>query len=146
MVKMGFEKNRRLAVNYRNKRCTEIVGGKTCNFRSQLEYRVAKYLEVLKVAKQIKDWHYERTKFKFPDDSYLVDFDVEELDGSVYHIEAKGYITAKTRRNLRLLGKYEPDVILDMVFANKRDMAKLRTGAKYCRRVVWIGDLTRGII
>ena len=143
--KMGYNEGP-VVMNYKNQRTTTDIGGKTYNFRSKLESKVAQYLQLLKGSGYIKDYAYEQTKFKFPDDSYLVDFDVLNNDGTFYYLEAKGYVTAKTKRNLRLLGKYKPEIVLDMVFQNKKDIKKLGTSAKYCRRVCLLKELTNGLV
>jgi hypothetical protein len=146
-VMMGFETDKRIARDFNSKRMTETVGGKTCNFRSKLEFRVAKYLQLLKDTGHIKDWAFEQTNFVFPDDEYLVDFDVLENDGSFYYIEAKGHPDERARRKLRLLNKYRPEVKIMMVFQNKKDAAKLGlAGRKYCWRVCLLNELTKGII
>lgn len=132
--------------DFKNVQTHLVLDGKDYEFRSILESKVAKYLQLLKDTGHIKDWAYEQTRFEFPDDSYLVDFDVINNDGTFYYIEVKGYCTAKTKRNLRLLNKYRPEIVLDMVFANKKDIKKLGLAAKYCRRVCLLRDLTRGII
>ena len=144
--KMGFEPNKRLVMDYKNVRTTIEIGGKLCKFRSKLEAKVAQYLQLLKDSGHIKDWQFEQTTFHFPDDRYLVDFDIIDPDGSIWYLEAKGYVTAKTKRNLRLLHKYRPEVVIDMVFQNKSDIKKLGLAAKYCRRVCLLKELTRGII
>lgn len=146
MAKMGFEPNQRLIMDYKNKRVTMDIAGKTYTFRSILESKVAQYLQLLKDSGHIKDWAYEQTTFKFPDDRYLVDFDVINNDGTFYYLEAKGYVTAKTKRNLRLLNKYRPEVVIDMVFQNKHDIKKLGLAKKYCRRVCLLKELTNGMI
>jgi len=136
MERMGFEKNKRFARDYNNRRETCVVGGKECSFRSQLEKQVAQYLELLKVSGHIKDWAHEQTTFRFPDDRYLVDFDVLNPDGSFEYVEAKGQFDSRTRRKLMLIQKYRPEVKLTLVFKNKRDAAKVsRKMASACKRV-----------
>ena len=136
----------RIRSNFKNVRTRLEIDGKVYNFRSKLEAKVAQYLQVLKLGGHIKDWAYEQTTFHFPDDRYLVDFDIIMPDGSFYYLEAKGYCTAKTKRNLRLLNKYRPEIVIDMVFQNKKDIKKLGLAAKYCRRVSLLRELTKGII
>jgi len=144
-MRMGFEPNKRIARDFNNKRMTETVGGKECNFRSKLEFRIAKYLQLLKDTGHIKDWAFEQTTFHFPDDRYLVDFDVLENDGNFYYIEGKGHPDERARRKLRLLNKYKPEVKIMMVFQSKRDAAKLGLAKKYCWRVCLLNELTKGI-
>jgi len=140
----------RLVKNYNNQRVTAIIGGKTCNFRSKLEYKVAQYLELLKRfgAGSIKDWQYEFMRFKFPDDSWLIDFTVEENDGSFWHIESKGHFGARDRKKLKLLFKYFPQAKVLYVLQNKKDIQKMGLSVKYLwwRKPILLRDLTRGII
>lgn len=143
---MGFEEHKSLARDFNNKRTTAIIGGKQYFFRSILEFKVAKYLQLLKDTGHIKDWAFEQTTFKFPDDKYLVDFDVLENDGNFYYIEAKGHPDERARRKLRLLNKYKPEVKIMMVFQNARDVKKLGLAKKYCWRVCVLSELTKGII
>ena len=133
--RMGFEKNKRLVKNYNNVRTVAEVGGKQCKFRSKLEYKVAQYLQMLKVSGHIKDWDFEMMNFEFPDDKWLIDFTVRNNDDTISYIEAKGRIEGRDRKKLRLVAKYYPQVIIDYVFAAKRDALKMKTSAKYCRRV-----------
>jgi len=132
--------------NFKNKPQQIVIDGKTYNFRSILESKVAQYLQLLKDSGHIKNWAYEQTRFEFPDDSYLVDFDIINNDGTLYYIEVKGYCTAKTKRNLRLLNKYRPEIVIDMIFQNTKDIKKLGLASKYCRRICLLRELTKGII
>lgn len=135
-----------MKTDWKNKPSTETIGGKTCNFRSKLEYKIAKYLQLLKDSGHIKDWQFEQTTFIFPDDRYLVDFDILENDGNFYYIEAKGRPDARTKRKLKLLAKYRPEVRVMLVFQNKKDIARLGLSKKYCWRVCLLRDLTKDII
>ena len=137
MAKMGFEKDKRFARDFNNRRETVRIGDKVYNFRSQLEKNVAMdYLVLLKACGQIKDWNYEFMKFEFPDDSYLVDFTITENDGSFYHIEAKGMWDARAKRKLALLNKYYPQARIVLVFGGKHDAAKVaRKYRSMCERV-----------
>jgi len=132
--------------NFKNQQTEIWIAGELYKFRSKLESKVAQYLQLLKENGYIKEWKYEYVTFRFPDDKYLVDFDITQNDGQHYYLEAKGYVTAKTKRNLRLLNKYRPEVIIDMVFQNKKDIKKLGLARKYCRRVCLLSELTRGIV
>ena len=145
MAKMGFEKQR-FVKQYNNVRVRETVGGKECNFRSKLEYRVALYLELLKKNGSIAEWYYEFMKFQFPDDSWLIDFTIKELDGEFYHIESKGHFEARDRKKLKLLFKYFPQARVLYVFSGKKDKDRMGLSRKYCwwREPVCIQDLTRG--
>jgi hypothetical protein len=55
-------------------------------------------------------------------------------------------MTAKSKRNLRLLAKYKPEVRLWLVFSAKKDLKKLSGKlAGMCERVMTVSELTRGI-
>jgi len=143
--KMGFG-DKKFVKEYNNKRETLCIGGKTCNFRSQLEVKTAQYLQLLKDNGHIKDWAYEQTRFEFPDSKYLIDFDVLNNDGSFFYIESKGYMDAQAKRKLKMLNKYYPHAIVDMVFSNRSDIKRLKTAVKYIRRATTINELTKGLL
>jgi len=128
-MKMGFE-NMRFRKHYNNRPETVTIGGKTINVRSQGEKKVAEYLEVLKQSGHIWEWAYEARTFRFPDDSWLIDFTVQENIGSFYHIEFKGHFEARDRRKLKLLFKYYPDARVLYVFQNRCDIRKMKNGGK----------------
>ena len=142
---MGYEKQG-FARTYNNRRETLEIGGQVCNFRSQLEKKVAQYLEVLRVGGHIKSWSFETTTFQFPDDKWLVDFDIRNNDDTFEYYEAKGMFDARARRKLKLVAKYRPDAKITMVFQNKRDMQKARLSRKYAHRFCLLSELTKGIV
>ena len=146
MTRMGFEPNRRLAKDYHNVRVEDTIGDKHYWFRSKLEHKLAQYLQLMKDTEYIKSWYYENTRFKFPDSSWLVDFMVRNNDNTVEFWEAKGLCEADTKRKIKLLAKYRPEVVITMVFQNKRDMEKFGKYKAFCKRVCLIKELTRGII
>jgi hypothetical protein len=125
------------AKSYNNKRITDTIGGKTYNFRSKGEWRLAKFFQFLKDAGEIQDWFYEQTTFRFPDSSWLVDFDIRNNDDTFYYVEFKGLFEADTRKKLQLLKKYFPDTGLVMCFYAKRDAKKIKTSLKYIDKV-WV--------
>ncbi len=104
-------------------------------FKSHLEAKVAGIIQLWKDVGIIKDWDYERTAFVFPDDKWKVDFDILNPDGTFYYIEAKGYIDNRTKRYLKLLNKYRPEITVDFFLAHKNDLQKLRRCRKYIRNV-----------
>lgn len=146
--KMGFGADRTFRKSYRNRPETATIGGKTCHFRSQLEIKAANYLELLKTGGHIKDWAYEQTRFEFPDDKWLIDFDVLENDGNFYYVECKGHFEARDRRKLKLLFKYKPEVKILYIFENNSDRNKIKTASKYLwwRKPVLLRELTKGIL
>ena len=147
--RLGFEKIKRIAKNYNNQRSTCEIGGKVCNFRSKIEKKVAEYLELLKQAGHIKNWWYEQTTFHFPDDNWLIDFDVRENDDTFWYIECKGQFEARDRKKLKLLDKYRPEVKLLYVFWRKQHIEKMGLAARkylHWRKPVTLKELTKGII
>ena len=148
MERLGFEKNRRIVKQYNNIREVCEIGGKRCHFRSRLEKRVAEYLELLKVSGIIKDWDYEFMNFKFPDDSWLIDFTVRENDNEIYHLEVKGHFEARDRKKLKLLFKYFPQARVLYVMQSRKDIAKMGLATKYLwwREPITVGELGRGLI
>ena len=116
------------------------IGGKTYRYRSQGEVRLARYLDLLKGAGVIKDWAYEQTTFVFPDDRYVIDFDVILPDGRLEYYEYKGMFDARSRRKLKLLLKYRPEVRLNLVFGQKSDARKVsKRLAAACNRLCVLG-------
>jgi hypothetical protein len=144
--KMGYELNKRLIIDHHNKPEQVTIGGKTHKFRSQGEIKLAHYFELLKIGGHISDWFYETTNFIFPDDTYLVDFDIRNNDNTFEYYELKGYLTAKSKRNIRLLNKYRPEVKLTMVFLDKKNMKKMGLLANKIHRVCLLKELTHGIV
>jgi hypothetical protein len=137
----------RIQKKYGNIPTHAIVGDKEYDFRSKAEIKLAKYLQLLKEMKYIKDWEYEAMNFKFPDSSFLVDFTVRNNDDTFEHYEYKGYVEANTRKKLQLLNKYFPQAQITMVMGNKEGIKKLGARASgFCKRVCLLKDLTKGIL
>lgn len=148
--RMGFEKNLVFAKDFHNHPHTATVGGKECKFRSNLEHRVADYLELLRAGKIIKDWAFEQTVFRFENPilkKYVMDFDVIRDDGTFYYIECKGMMDKHGRDRITVLLTERPEVELWVVFQNKRDMTKFnrRLISKQCKRVCLISELTKRV-
>lgn len=151
---MGL-KNERVIRKMGNVPCDgEYEGKGTIRFRSKLERYIADYLDILRRGGHIKDWEYEKTTFTFPDAGaaggvtrWLIDFDVVENDGKIYHIEAKGRKLASDNRKLRLLRQYVPDTrIMYVCGSHKLEKAmKVRWG-NVLWRIISITGLTRGAI
>ena len=114
---LGFEKDRRIRREYCNKPKTDTIGGQTCHFRSEFEWRWAGSLQFLKDTKQIHDWQYESHRFPFDGVtrgpySYLPDFLVfEKVDKAVWQ-ECKGELdSASTSKLHRMFEQYPSDEI-----------------------------------
>lgn len=146
-IMMGFEP-KRIQKKYGNIRTTETIGGKTYNFRSKAEVKLAScYFEILKIGGQIKDWEYESHKFVFADSSWLVDFTIRNNDDTFEYYEYKGYVEEDTRRKLKLLNKYWPKAQVTMVLGSKKQMKRLGSRAtNFCKRVCLLSELTKGLI
>ncbi len=89
------------------------IGGRKIFFRSNWEYKYAKYLQFLKEHSAIKEWEHEPQTFWFNEikrgtRSYLPDFKVTLLDGSYYWAEVKGYFDRKSRTKIKRFKKYYP--------------------------------------
>jgi len=144
--KMGFEKNKRIHKKYKNVWVFGTLNGRECHFRSKLEHKLAKYLELLINNGHIKDAFHEDTTFKFPDSSWLVDFSVRNNDDTFEYFECKGFVEADTKRKLNLLGKYRPEVEVTMVISDKKGVDKLGVRAtSCCKRVCTIAEITKGV-
>lgn len=99
------------------------IGGKRKFFRSRWEANYARYLEFQKVHGLITDWHHECDTFWFEGIkrgcmTYLPDFKVTNLDGSIEYHEVKGWMDAQSKTKIRRMAKYHPTVILK-VFDSK---------------------------
>lgn len=89
-------------------------------FRSKWEANYALYLDFLLEQGEIKSWEYETEKFvfeeiKFGTRSYTPDFPVTLNDGSREYHETKGYMTSKSRTQLKRMAKYYPDVKINLI-------------------------------
>lgn len=97
------------------------INGQIRYFRSKWEANYALYLDYLKQKKVIQDWKYEVRWFEFPErhgaTRYLPDFEVTENDGTVVYHEVKGYMTSRSKTQLRRMKKYYPEVKLVLVDA-----------------------------
>lgn len=141
-MKMGYEKTR-LIRDFNNKRMTATIGGKTYNFRSQLEYNWALYCQFRKEQGLIKDWFYEQTTFRFNDEKcgavkYLVDFDIRNNDDTFHYEECKGYLSARDRSKFRKVQKYYPQTKIHLVLQSipKKETNSIRIAKKYVERII----------
>ena len=148
MERMGFEKSKSFTVNYNNTRVTATIGGKLCRFRSKLEHNYAVYLQFLKEQKQIKDWNFEQTNFIFETKargakSFLVDFDVLNLDGTFEYHETKGWLQGTDVTKFRRVAKHWPKAKMTLIMSgkSKKDADRLRQIAKYSERIIYAREL-----
>jgi Protein of unknown function (DUF1064) len=94
--------------------CWHEIDDRRIFFRSEWEYKFAKYLQKLKESESIAEWEHEPKTFWFEEikrgtRSYLPDFRVTNLDGTHYWVEVKGYMDAKSRTKIRRFRKYYPE-------------------------------------
>ena len=98
------------------------ICGKRNYYRSGWEANYAYYLEWLKNKNQITDWQHEPDTFWFLAikrgvRSYLPDFKVTNLDGSIEYHEVKGRMDAKSATKIKRMAKYYPKVKLVVIDA-----------------------------
>ncbi len=85
-----------------------------------MELKHARYLETLKAKGQIKDFEHEPRVFWFLEIKrgircYLPDFRVDNLDGSHFWVEVKGYMDSKSATKIKRFRKYYPEERLVVV-------------------------------
>ena len=96
------------------------IGGKRKYYRSRWEANYARYLEWLRLNKQILDWHHEPHTFWFGGIkrgvvSYLPDFRVIEMNANVVYHEVKGWMDPKSATKIKRMAKYYPSVKLIVI-------------------------------
>ena len=118
---------------------TKEVGGKTCTFRSLLEYRWSVWLQLQKEQGIIQEWWYEdevleleSEKFRDPV-TYIPDFTIQTVDNDYEFEECKGWFTSKSATKMKLAAtQYENPITL--IFANLCANSKnSKTRAQYGR-------------
>jgi hypothetical protein len=141
-----------------NNRVDAVVGGKLCHFRSELEYRYANYLELLKTNRHIRDWQYEPKQFQFRREVtgakvYTPDFRVVTNTGKYEYHEIKGNLTGEDITKLRRFAKQNPGTDIDLILqripgqrAKQKYVNRIEAARKYCRRVVAFKDVTKGLV
>jgi hypothetical protein len=106
------------------------IDGRQIYFRSDWEYKFAKYLQLHKQSNVIQDWEHEPQTFWFDairrgTRSYLPDFKVLNPDGTHYWAEVKGYMDAKSRTKIKRFRKYYPNeqlVVIDGEWFKKNNL------------------------
>lgn len=96
------------------------INGKEIFFRSKWEANYALYLDFLIKQKQIKRWTYEEDVFifeeiKFGTRSYRPDFKVYIGDKDIEYHEVKGYMTSRSKTQIKRMAKYYPNIKLIIV-------------------------------
>lgn len=124
MLKAKQKKNGSLATNTREKASWKSgwreIGGQRAYFRSAWEANYARYLQMLVEEGGIKSWEHEPITFWFEEikrgsRSYLPDFRVTALDGSVTYHEVKGWMDERSRTKIARMARYHPDVALIVI-------------------------------
>jgi hypothetical protein len=110
------------------------IGGKRKYYRSRWEANYARYLQWLKEQGSIEDWSHESDVFWFEGIrrgvvSYLPDFKVTTISGSVEYHEVKGWMDSRSRTTIKRMAKYHPTVRL--VVADKDVYRSLEKGLAY---------------
>lgn len=100
------------------------IGNKRKFYRSKWEANYARYLEWLKINKQIIDWQHECKTFWFEGIkrgcvSYLPDFLITNLDKSETYHEVKGWMDDRSKTKLKRMAKYYPEIQLIVIAAKE---------------------------
>lgn len=112
---------------------TREVGGKTCTFRSKLEYRWAIWCQLRKEQDIIEEWWYENEETLLELETayfknrklYLPDFTIKTPDGYEFE-ETKGWFPPKDATKIKLASQqYENPITL--IFASLTNCKSLRT-------------------
>ena len=103
-----------------SKKAWVTIGGQRFYARSTWESNIAAYFEFLKLKGQIQSWEHEPVTFWFQNikrgvRSYLPDFRITENDGTIYYVEVKGYLDAKSKTKIKRFRKYYPEFRLDLI-------------------------------
>lgn len=99
------------------------IGGQRAYFRSSWEANYARYLQMLVDDGKILSWQHEPRTFWFEGIrrgtmSYLPDFRVVAIDGSVTFHEVKGWMDERSKTKIARMAKYFPEVALVVIDAD----------------------------
>ena len=120
---------------------TREVGGKTCTFRSKLEYRWAVWCQLRKEQGIIEEWFYEdeetllelETAYFHNRKLYLPDFTIQTADGYEFE-ETKGWFPPKDYTKIKLAAQqYENPITL--IFASLTPCKSLRAQYNRAKRL-----------
>ena len=161
MAQMGFER-RRVRMEFKNRYVKACVDGVAVTFRSEFEYKYARYLSLLKEQGKIKDWDYEGkirkwgehkfifTGYETAPVQYTPDFMVRNNDNSFEYHETKGFLLKYDMSKFKRMWEQRPEVKLTLVFQRKPKISvnKRAKLLRYCHRIVWNAEkeLFRGFI
>jgi len=112
------------------------IGGKRFFGRSSWERNYGRYLQFQKEHKIVSDWDHETTTFWFDEikrgtRSYLPDFKVTLWTGEEEFHEVKGWMTRKSKTQIRRMKKYHPEIKLVVI-----DQVRYRALAKTARTLI----------
>jgi hypothetical protein len=96
------------------------INGKEMFFRSRWEANYGLYLTFLVKQKQIIKWEYEPDvfifdKIKFGTRSYRPDFKIYNKDLTIEYHEVKGYMTPRSKTQIKRMAKYYPKIKLIII-------------------------------
>jgi hypothetical protein len=99
-----------------------------------MEANYARYLEFLKVQGEISEWEHEPETFYFEGlkrgkNNYRPDFRVTQNDGTIYYVEVKGYMDARSRTVLKRMAKYHPNIRVQVVDSKRYRVIARNAGA-----------------
>jgi len=97
-----------------------VVSSKRMFFRSKWEANYSLYLDFLVKHKQIIRWEYEPDvfvfeKIKFGTRSYRPDFKVYNNEENFEYHEVKGYMTPRSKTQIKRMAKYYPKIKLIII-------------------------------
>jgi len=106
------------------------IGDKEIYFRSKWEANYALYLNFLMNKGNIREWQYEEDNFIFDQiqsgtRSYRPDFKIYNLNGTIEYHEIKGWMTPRSKTQMKRMKKYYPDVKLILI--TSKDYKQLRS-------------------
>lgn len=142
----------KIQMDWNNQPCRATFDGRIIQFKSKLEMRWAKYLDLLKRSGHIKDWAYEPMTFIFPNETqapvrYKPDFKVIENNGDVTIYECKGFLTGRDVSKFRKVQKHYPETKLVLVMAQKDKSTKrvnrYASALKYVERIIYANSIFR---
>jgi hypothetical protein len=109
------------------------INGKDIFLRSAWEANWSLYLNFLKMKGEIISWEYETKcfifhKIQFGTRSYRPDFKVVEKDGTIIYHEIKGWMTPKSKTQLKRMAKYYPNIVIRLIDSNVYNKIKNQLG------------------
>jgi hypothetical protein len=115
------------------------IGGAKYYFRSRWEANYGRYLQFEVESGNILAWEHEPYRFQFPEvekgrpRTYLPDFRVTNLDGSIAYHEVKGWMDERSKNTLDCMALHYPAIVLILRSAawfkkNEAEMLRKVTG------------------